>query len=301
MKRNIALYGGSFDPPHLGHVEVVKVALIKLNIDALIIVPTFRNPFKNNGIASTELRLLWLKKIFKTFKKVSISDYEILKRRAVPSFETVLHFEKNTNHLYFIIGADNISSLAQWNNFEILNKKVVWVIATRDNITLSSEKLSFLENYKIVEVNKDISSTSLRQKSNTTQLTSSISKEITKFYKMENNVIMQTQNLTNRINKISDVLDTNKGENIEVFDLKETNYFTDAVVIVTALGKRHTEALLDHLKNNLKPEEQFLGVDISDEWIVVDMGDILIHIMTSEYRNKYDMETFLSDLAKERA
>lgn len=101
-----------------------------------------------------------------------------------------------------------------------------------------------------------------------------------------------------RVDKISKVLDENKAESIEVFDLRESDYFVNFVVIASSLGSRHTQALLDHLKKNLKPAEKFLGVDESDEWIVVDLGDILIHIMTPEYRNKYDIESFLSKLDK---
>ena len=104
-----------------------------------------------------------------------------------------------------------------------------------------------------------------------------------------------------RIEKISHILDKNKAEAIEVFDLRDRDYFVDYVVLASSLGERHTEALLDHLKKGLKPEEKFLNVDVSGEWIVIDLGDILIHIMTPEYRNKYDMESFLGDLMQERS
>ncbi len=104
-----------------------------------------------------------------------------------------------------------------------------------------------------------------------------------------------------RIEKISAILDTNKAENIEVFDLKDKDYFVEQVIIASSLNSRHTEALLNYLKNGLKPEEQFLSVDISDEWIVADLGDILIHIMTPEYRTKYNMEEFLGEIAANKA
>lgn len=103
-----------------------------------------------------------------------------------------------------------------------------------------------------------------------------------------------------RIEKISHILDINKAEAIEVFDLRERDYFVDHVIIASSLGERHTEALLDHLKKGLKPEEEFLGVEISGEWVVIDLGDILIHVMTPEQRNKYDLETFLGDIMQER-
>lgn len=105
--------------------------------------------------------------------------------------------------------------------------------------------------------------------------------------------------MQNRIEKITHVLDKNKAENIEVFDLREKNYFVDYAVIASSLGQKHTLALLDHLKKALKPDETFNNVDESGDWIVIDLGDILIHIMTPEYRVKYDMESFLSSLSKE--
>jgi ribosome-associated protein len=102
--------------------------------------------------------------------------------------------------------------------------------------------------------------------------------------------------MKDRIEKIVSVLDTNKAESIEVFDLTTKNYFVDYAIIASSLGSRHTVALLDHLKNGLKPAENFNNVDESGDWVVVDLGDILIHIMTPEYRVKYDMETFLAGL-----
>lgn len=101
-----------------------------------------------------------------------------------------------------------------------------------------------------------------------------------------------------RLEKIIEVLDRNKAEGIELFDLRERDYFVDYVIIATSLGERHTFALLDYLKKDLKPEERFNYVDESGQWIVADLGDVLIHIMTAEYRSRYDMESFLSELAK---
>jgi len=102
--------------------------------------------------------------------------------------------------------------------------------------------------------------------------------------------------MKNRIEKIIAVLDDNKAESIESFDLREKNYFVDFAIIASSLGPKHTGALLNHLKDNLKPAEKFVNVDESGDWIVIDLGDILIHIMTPEYRTKYDMEKFLGEL-----
>jgi len=79
----IALYGGSFDPPHLGHEAIVK-ALRELDfIEKVVVMPTFLNPFKESFTAPAELRLQWLKKIFSSYKDVEVSSYEVdLKKKS---------------------------------------------------------------------------------------------------------------------------------------------------------------------------------------------------------------------------
>lgn len=108
--------------------------------------------------------------------------------------------------------------------------------------------------------------------------------------------------LDERVDAIVKVLDDKKAEEIEVFNLDDADYIAKRVVIANSLGGKHTQALFDHLKNELKPMgEQFLGSDVSDEWVVVDMGDILVHIMIPQYRQRYSLETFLSELTAKKA
>ncbi len=103
-----------------------------------------------------------------------------------------------------------------------------------------------------------------------------------------------------RVERITQVLDKNKAENIEVFDLQEKEYIADVAIIASSLNQKHTLALLDHLKKEVKPHENYFYADESDDWVVVDLGDILIHIMTPEYRSKYDLESFLAELGQEQ-
>ena len=100
-----------------------------------------------------------------------------------------------------------------------------------------------------------------------------------------------------RANRIKEVIEEKKGENVEIIDTSDSDYFVDRVVIATSLSDKHTAALLDTLKEKLKPEgEEFLKVQEGDEWIVVDLGDILVHLMTEAYRQKYQIEEFLKEL-----
>jgi len=97
-----------------------------------------------------------------------------------------------------------------------------------------------------------------------------------------------------RIKKIVDVLDSKKAEDIETFDLTDKGYITNHVIIATALNNKHSIALLSHLKDELKPEEEFLRTEEDGDWTIVDLGDILIHLMTQSHRDTYSIEQFLS-------
>jgi ribosome-associated protein len=100
-----------------------------------------------------------------------------------------------------------------------------------------------------------------------------------------------------RIAKIKELLEEKKALDIMDYDLRDKDYFVDYVVVATTMADRHGAALLDHLKKTLKPMgETFLGIDESDDWIVIDLGDILIHLMSEEYRAKYQMDEFLNEI-----
>jgi ribosome silencing factor RsfS/YbeB/iojap len=100
-----------------------------------------------------------------------------------------------------------------------------------------------------------------------------------------------------RVDTIVNLLDDKKAEEIEVFDLSNTDYIAKEVVIANSFGGKHTVALYEHLKTELKPKgEQFLGAEESDDWVVVDLGDIIVHIMTPAYREHYSLEKFLGGL-----
>ena len=155
---NIAIFGGSFDPVHIAHVAIVNEAIKTLDIDKLIVVPTYLNPFKNSFNLEPKARYELLKKVFQNLNNIEVSDYEITKETSSYSFDTV-NYLKNKYHatkIYFIIGADNLNSLDKWYKIEKLKELVEFVIATRvcyDEVP---------NNYKKLDVQIDISSTQLR-------------------------------------------------------------------------------------------------------------------------------------------
>ena len=105
-------------------------------------------------------------------------------------------------------------------------------------------------------------------------------------------------NIDERVERIVTLLDSKKADEIEAFNLDKVDYLAKRVIIVSALSGKHASSLVDNLKVELKPlGEEFLHVDESDEWVVIDLGDILIHIMTQDARQTYSIEDFLTELS----
>ena len=156
----VAIFGGSFDPPHKGHQYIVQRALELLNIDRLIVVPAYLNPFKSSSFVSPEQRLDWCHKIFDPIEGVKIDASEIRAGKAVYTSDTLLHLSKSYEVAYLIIGADNLSSITQWHKFEWIDARVTWVVATR--VGYDSDR-SMLRSSIVLEMDLPISSTDIRE------------------------------------------------------------------------------------------------------------------------------------------
>ena len=289
-KPTVAMFGGSFDPPHLAHQEIVKKALLNLEIDYLLIVPTYLNVFKSKWFASPTQRLQWCKEVFDD-SKIIISDYEIKQQNPTPTYKTIEHFSSRYDIKYLLIGADNLSEITKWYNFKWLNENITWVVFARGNHKLDTTPL---KSYKTIPLDIPISSTWIRDSFDVDMVDDKIKQSVTQ-------TLRKQMTIEDRIANIVKVLDEKKAEEIEVFNLDDADYIATKVVIANSLNPKHTIALYDSLKDELKPKgESFLHADISDEWVVADLGDILIHIMVPEYRQRYSLEEFLNELIRDK-
>jgi len=161
QKPTIAIFGGSFDPPHKGHQLIVEKAIENLQIDKLLIVPAYLNPFKTSSLADAPTRLSWCHILFDPIDGVEVDDYEIKEGKSTVTSQSVKHFNQKYNVKYLIIGSDNLSTLTKWHAFEWLNDTVTWVIATRDDHHLDTNAL---KQWEILPIEAPISSTQIREK-----------------------------------------------------------------------------------------------------------------------------------------
>ena len=176
--KKIAIFGGSFDPIHIGHTQIAKEALKKLDIDILIVMPAFLNPFKSNSLLCEKTRFDLVKKTFEDNKNIIVSDFEIKHQRPVYTVETVEYLQElyAPKKIYLIIGADNLKKLEQWHEYEKLCKSVEFVIASRSG---------YDTKLKHLDVDIDISSTDLRKKLDLDYIPEKIRNEVREIWKKD--------------------------------------------------------------------------------------------------------------------
>ena len=93
--------------------------------------------------------------------------------------------------------------------------------------------------------------------------------------------------------RIVDTLDDLKGQSIRCINVKKLTEITDYMVITTGRSNTHTKALADAVVNRLKKSgEKVIGIEgrLQSEWILVDAGDIVVHIMVAPVRPLYNLE-----------
>jgi nicotinate-nucleotide adenylyltransferase len=184
--KNIAIFGGSFDPIHIGHEMIINKCLVRLDIDMLYIVPTFLNLFKNKAYLDANIRFHLLNKLFKDNKKINISDYEIKQNKPVPTIETVKYI-KNTiaiDKIYLIVGADNLNKLHLWKRIEELKQLVQFVVISRDHKKLKDDIIQFIK----IDLNIKVSSTQVRNDLILEYIPLKIQKEVEKLCKIEQKI-----------------------------------------------------------------------------------------------------------------
>ncbi len=139
----IGIFGGSFNPPHNMHENIAKQLLEKKLVDKIIFVPT-GNKYHKKELIDGEKRYQMLQIIAHKNKNYEVSDFE-LKNKLTYTYQTMKHFRKKypKAELYFILGADNLSSIFTWKKYKYLFKHYHFLMIDR-----GSRKQDLIEQFQ---------------------------------------------------------------------------------------------------------------------------------------------------------
>ena len=113
----IALYGGSFDPIHIGHLITATNAVENYNLDKVIFIPSHITPLKDRNLEASDVdRYEMIQRSIINNPKFIVSDYEINNDGVSYSYNTVKYFKDTyqDEKIYFIIGTDRAKDLKKW-------------------------------------------------------------------------------------------------------------------------------------------------------------------------------------------
>lgn len=144
----IGIFGGSFNPPHNMHKDIVLELLRQEYLDKVICIPTGDN-YAKSYLLPIKDRIEMLKLMFKDDDKISISAIEL--DGSLYTWDTMNFYQKKypNDELFFICGMDNLAELSTWHRYEDILKKFKLVVIKRDTDEEDAEAaLELYEKYK---------------------------------------------------------------------------------------------------------------------------------------------------------
>lgn len=133
--RRIGIFGGTFDPIHLGHLVLAEDAVREVGLDEVVFVPAFLAPLRSEEPRSEPPhRWEMVRRAIGGFPRFSADDFEIRAGRQVYSIETVRHFaeERPGDELFFLIGGDQVRRLGEWKGIDEFRRLATFVCARRE-------------------------------------------------------------------------------------------------------------------------------------------------------------------------
>lgn len=161
----IGIFGGSFNPPHLGHKKMIADLISQHFLDKIIIVPV-GNYYNKNEMVDFKDRYKMLRLLFKDMPQVEISTVENTKSPNY-TYQTMDYFKSKfpLDDVYFVLSTDNVMDIKNWKNAEYLIKYHKFVVVDRYGDLFKCVDKSFLKNKNFIfteVIGKNISSTLIR-------------------------------------------------------------------------------------------------------------------------------------------
>ena len=161
MNRRIGLFGGSFDPFHLGHFLIGRLAYESLRLHHIVYLPCAQSPLKKvQPLATASARIGWLRQGLSSESWARVSSWEIDRKGPSFSVDTAACWRKKFPEaaLFWIMGSDQWKVLPQWKDFQKLARWVHFLVFPRPETPKARRGVSM----SILSCRLDLSSTEIR-------------------------------------------------------------------------------------------------------------------------------------------
>ncbi len=320
----LGIFGGSFNPLHLGHINSVVNVAEKMSLDKIIVVPAYQNPLKEpiEG-PSPEQRLKMAQIGFEEYKDfVEVDSIEIERQGKSYTVDTIQKYidEYSKDSIFLILGIDTFYSFDNWKDFDQILNMVNLIVTSRPGNQLPFSVSDFpkglqpyvaafdrrfiqlttgmsIEFIRIEDI--DISATELRKKIRN-------GLKVEKFLTYEVESFIQQEELYKPLGaKIDDYegftsfcaqfLNERGAIGLRAFDLKDVESPSDYTMIASGTSTKHAGSLAQTLIQEVKSEYAVLPISVEGinegRWCLLDYGALIIHIFYDFVRQEYGLET----------
>lgn len=154
--KKCGIFGGTFNPPHIGHLDIAKEAKLRYGLDRVFFVPSFIPPHKDpKAVIDGAHRANMVKLLIESAPDFLLSEYEISKKTVSYSIDTIRFFETEfpDTKFYFIIGSDAFFYMDTWKEYEKVLKIIDFIIYERKGFLKEkiNKKFPGLENLYWIE------------------------------------------------------------------------------------------------------------------------------------------------------
>jgi len=166
----IGILGGTFDPPHFGHISLAEQVKKELKLSEILIIPAYRSPFKKNAALPFGTRFEMTRLAFAGMDGFAVSDIEKKLGGISYTINTIRALKEiypQKTEFYFIIGGDQLFSIEKWFRYEAVLKECRVVAVTRGSISYTDmqEYANELGRVRVLNMDiPDISSHEIREK-----------------------------------------------------------------------------------------------------------------------------------------
>ena len=315
--RRIGLLGGSFNPAHGGHLHISRLALARLGLDEVWWLVSPQNPLKPSaGMASLAKRLRQAETVAAADPRIRVSDIE---RRLGTAYtaDTVLALRRRFPRARFVwlMGGDNLVQFPYWQRWQGIFRAVPIAVFARPGS--SQRALAGMAAHRFADARLPVeagrrlaateppawvffhtrldprSATQIRAgrslhtvKERKTDVTPELTAVAPVALPMRRRPKLEPEELLRRI---VESLEDGKAEEIVTIDLAGKTTIADYMVIASGRSSRQVTALTEHLERDLPVRVAVEGKSLG-EWVLLDAGDVIVHIFRPEIRTHYNLE-----------
>ncbi len=320
--RRVGLMGGSFNPPHAGHLHISREAIKRLGLDQVWWLVSPQNPMKPSDVTRPfGERFEECLALTEHDRRIVVSDFEeLLDLQMSADTMQALHASFPETDFVWIMGSDILAELHEWEMAEDFVAQVPMAVFPRPGSVMAAlnsvmaRKLAhvryegpangFMEfdapAWTLVPASmKDISSTRLRAERFEAE-----QRALVDMPRQRGGVVVggQAPKAEERVkiktpedmrDLVLSILEDNKAEDVNVVDLAGKSALADYMIIASGRAAPHVKAMSDNVQRAIKKggrKTQNVAGQGNGDWVLLDLGDVVVHLFRPEVRDFYQLD-----------